>query len=171
MCMRFVCARELLLDRKRSLPRGLSAAYNVPRKHSRVLVLFLGFGGWAQSRQSLLLWVHAAAICPFLLNHALTGPSSWVILDSVLFMILNSASLASSPDAANDFWLSAVLSLILFCYYGSLKPVISSDNLILPVFFFEKGVTKTWWETHTHTHIKSQTKQKPHQTNKSPIGF
>lgn len=44
-CMRFVCARELLLDRKWSLPRGLSAACNFPRKHSRVLVLFLGFGG------------------------------------------------------------------------------------------------------------------------------
>lgn len=82
--MWFVCARELLLDGKRSLPHGLSAACNVPRKHSQVLALFLGFGGWIQSRHSLLLWVHAASICPFLLNHALTGPSSWVILVSVL---------------------------------------------------------------------------------------
>lgn len=40
-----ICSRELLLDRKWSLLRGLSAACNVPRKDSRVLVLFLGFGG------------------------------------------------------------------------------------------------------------------------------
>lgn len=39
-----ICSRELL-HRKWSLLRGLSAACNVPRKDSGVLVLFLGFGG------------------------------------------------------------------------------------------------------------------------------